>query len=218
MLAVVPVSIQQKARETPHETISGLESHRGSRSVGATTDGCGRKDHLSHRGKDQWVATMSEFLRSGAINEAPFNIIAASMYASLAQKAAAGQKKVPNQGTFTDVNIVSTLLPYCDAMFIDNGCRALLQDIPKEHKLPFPCKVFSPNTGADFIRYLMEIRDSASPEALEINRRGVRPRPFEASKKHLWSGKAEAIGVRHEILTAKSLYTKQDSVIPGKLT
>src|SRR5260370_42636779 len=80
-------------------------------------------------GKEQSMASLAEFLRSGAINEAPFNVIAASMYASLAQKAAAGQKKVPNRGTFTDVNILSTLLPYCDAMFMDNGCRALLQDI-----------------------------------------------------------------------------------------
>jgi hypothetical protein len=119
-------------------------------------------------GKEQSGAAMVEFLSSGALNETPFNIIEASMFASLAQKAAAGQKEVPNQGTFTDVNIVSTLLPYCDAMFMDNGCRALWQDIPREHKLPFPCLMFSPNTGADFIRYLKNIRDSASQEHLKL--------------------------------------------------
>ena len=47
-------------------------------------------------GKEQSAATMAEFLRSGAINEAPFNIISAAMYASLAMKAAAGQREVPN--------------------------------------------------------------------------------------------------------------------------
>jgi hypothetical protein len=104
-------------------------------------------------GKEKSMAALAEFLSSGALSEAPFNIIEASMFASLAQKASAGQKEVPNQGTFTDVNIVSTLLPYCNAMFMDNGCRGILQDIPREHKLPFPCAVFSPNTGAEFIRY-----------------------------------------------------------------
>ena len=142
-------------------------------------------------GKEQSVATMFEFLRSGAINEAPFNVIAAAMYASLAMKAAAGQKKVPSQGTFTDVNVLSTLLPYCDAMFMDNGCRALLQDIPREHKLPFPCAVFSPNTGADFIRYLKEIRDSASPEHLRLIAEVYGPDPLKPQKSIYGVGKRQ---------------------------
>ncbi len=37
----------------------------------------------------------------------------------------------PNQGTATDINIVSTLLPYCDAMFVDNKCRALFPTFPE---------------------------------------------------------------------------------------
>ena len=106
-------------------------------------------------GKGQPAAVaVAEFLRSGVMNEAPFNIIAASMYASLAQKAASGQKRPPNQGTINDVNMVSTLLPYCDGMFVDNECRALWQDIPRDFKLPFTCALFSPNIGDAFLRYL----------------------------------------------------------------
>ena len=86
-------------------------------------------------GVEQGNARLAEFIKTGAINETPFNIIASSMLASLAKKAAAGQKEIPNQGTVTDINIVSTLLPYCDAMFVDNGCRALLQDIPRDYAL-----------------------------------------------------------------------------------
>ncbi len=143
-------------------------------------------------GKEKSAATMSEFLRSGAMNDAPFNIIASSMYASLAQKAAAGQKEVPNQGTFTDVNIVSTLLPYCDAMFMDNGCRALLHDIPREHKLPFTRKVFSPNTGDDFLRYLKEIRDSASPEHLKLISEVYGPDPLKPQQSIYGVGKRQS--------------------------
>jgi hypothetical protein len=130
-------------------------------------------------GREQANARLAEFFRSGAINEAPFVSISASMWASLARKAASGQKTVPNQGTFTDINIVSTLLPYCDAMFVDNGCRALLHDIPKTHALPFPCRVFSPNSGADFIRYLREIRDSVTPDHLKLIEEVYGPDPMK---------------------------------------
>jgi hypothetical protein len=88
-------------------------------------------------GQQQGTAKLAEFLMQGAINEVPFNRIAAAMYASLAAKAAAGQKEIPNQGTATDIDIVSTLLPYCDAMFVDNKCRALLRDIPRDYALPY---------------------------------------------------------------------------------
>jgi len=133
-------------------------------------------------GKGQSAAKLLQFFGSGAINEAPFNTIGAAMYASLAMKAAAGQKEVPNQGTVTDINIVSTLLPYCDAMFVDNKCRAILQDIPRDHALPYPCLVFSPNTGEDFLRYLTEIRNSASPEHIAFIEEVYGPDPFEPPK------------------------------------
>jgi len=130
-------------------------------------------------GNEMGNTKLAEFFRSGAINEVPFNLIAAAMYASLAAKAAAGQKEIPNQGTTTDINIVSTLLPYCDAMFVDNKCRALLQDIPRDYALPYACKVFSRNTGADFIRCLIEIRDSVTPDHLKLIEEVYGPDPMK---------------------------------------
>jgi hypothetical protein len=53
------------------------------------------------------------------------------MFAAIAHRAANGQRKPPNRGMANDIGVVSTLLPYCDAMFIDNGCLSLLQNIPK---------------------------------------------------------------------------------------
>ncbi len=130
-------------------------------------------------GNEMGNTKLAEFFRSGAINEVPFNLIAAAMDASLAAKAAAGQKEIPNQGTATDINIVSTLLPYCDAMFVDNKCRALLQDIPRDYALPYAFKVFSRNTGADFIRYLIEIRDSVTPDHLKLIEEVYGPDPMK---------------------------------------
>jgi hypothetical protein len=133
-------------------------------------------------GEERRNAKLVEFFKSGAINEAPFNLIGAAMYASLAAKAAAGQRKLPNQGTVIDVNIVSTLLPYCDAMFVDNKCRALLQDIPNDCALPYACKVFSPNTGKDFVRYLTEIRDSVTPQHLKLIEEVYGPEPMKPQR------------------------------------
>jgi hypothetical protein len=119
-------------------------------------------------GKAEAPKAIAEFLRTGVMNDAPFNVIAASLFASLSQKAAAGQKRPPNQGTNNDVNMLSTLLPYCDAMFVDNECRALWQNIPRNYKLPYPCALFSPNIGDEFLQYLNKIRDSAPAEHLKI--------------------------------------------------
>jgi hypothetical protein len=142
-------------------------------------------------GREQGDAKLAEFFRSGAINEAPFNRIAASMFASLAAKAAAGQKEIPNQGTATDINIVSTLLPYCDAMFVDNKCRALLHDIPRDYTLPYPCRVFSPKTGADFIQYLGAIRDSVTPDHLRVVEEVYGPDPTKPQSSIYGVGKRE---------------------------
>jgi hypothetical protein len=57
------------------------------------------------------------------ISEAPFVKIQSLLYASLAMRAAGGQKELPNEGTNTDIETVAHLLPYCDAMLMDNGCR-----------------------------------------------------------------------------------------------
>jgi hypothetical protein len=129
--------------------------------------------------KKQSTEMLREFLASDAIDEAPFSVIGAAMYASLSRKAASGQKRMPNQGTANDIEIVSTLLPYCDAMFMDNECSALWHDIPKSHTLPYLCRVFSKNTGADFIRYLTEIKDSATPEHLKLIEEVYGPDPLK---------------------------------------
>jgi hypothetical protein len=131
-------------------------------------------------GKSESSRPMAEFLRNGVMNDAPFNVIRASLFASLSRKAAGGQKRPPNRGTSNDVDMLSTLLPYCDAMFVDNECRALWQDIPLDYKLPYPCALFSPNIRDEFLAYLRTIRDSASPEHIEIVSEIYGPNPLKA--------------------------------------
>ena len=97
-------------------------------------------------------------------SEAPFVKLQALMYASLAMRAAGGQKELPNEGTNTDIETVAHLLPYCDAMLMDNGCRALLLNVPVELRPADATKVFSPNVKEQFLVYLRSIRESVTAE------------------------------------------------------
>ena len=139
------------------------------------------------------AASVKEFLESGLTDQLPFNVIESLMFASLSRRAASGQKRMPDQGTLNDISVVSTLMPYCDAMFVDDGCRALLHDIPKDYKLPYPCAVFSKNNSQDFLAYLRSLRDSVTSEHLEILRDvydsdPMQPRGIYGIGKHKESG------------------------------
>jgi hypothetical protein len=98
------------------------------------------------------------------ISEAPFVKLQALMFASLAMRAAGGQRELPNAGTETDIQTVAHLLPYCDAMLMDNGCRSLLLNVPTDLRPPDARNVFSPNVKEKFLSYLRSVRDDVTAE------------------------------------------------------
>lgn len=96
-----------------------------------------------------------EFLRSDAIKMVPFNRISSMMWAALARQAATGRKRPPNRGMLSDVEMISTLLPYCDAMFVDRECYGLLRDHPLGAlQEEFDTRIFSLGDPGGFIEYL----------------------------------------------------------------
>lgn len=116
-------------------------------------------------------AVCETFFRDNVPKDLPFSKISAALYAVLASKAAAGQKEPPNKGTISDIRFISHFLPYCDAIFIDNKSRALINDLPKAHSLSslgFHCKVFSLSNKDEFLKYLGAIMEAATPEYLAI--------------------------------------------------
>lgn len=116
------------------------------------------------------LAKSIEYLTSEAMLRVPFNRISSLLYAALARKARAGQKRPPSQGMTTDIRMISALLPYCDAMFIDNEAHALLNEQPLRTEIDYGTQLFSLNTKERFVDYLKEIEDSATPEHLELVR------------------------------------------------
>jgi len=107
-----------------------------------------------------------EFLDSETFTESPASGIATRMWAVFGHKASNGQRQPPDRGTMNDINVVSTLLPYCDAMFIDNRCRALWTDIPKKYALKYQTEMFSTNTCEAFLDYVKNIEAAADPQIL----------------------------------------------------
>src|SRR5487761_756417 len=116
------------------------------------------------RSREEISRLETEFGKANRIAEAPFVRLQSLMFAAMAMRAAQGQKEPPDEGTTTDVETVAHLLPYCDAMFMDNGCRSLLLDVPKDLRPPETKRVFSLNIKAQYLDYLRSIRDGITPE------------------------------------------------------
>ena len=106
-----------------------------------------------------------EYLLSPSLRYVPFFKIYCMLLAALARKAAGGRKNLPNQGTAADFEMISLLLPYCDALFIDNECHGYLNEAPLKDEIRYGAKVFSLNTREAFLAYLDEVETNA-PEAV----------------------------------------------------
>ena len=108
-----------------------------------------------------------KYLSSPCLKEIPFNKISSMLFAAVARKAAAGMKKPPNIGLNYDIHILSTILPYCDAMLIDNECRSYLEENPLCDEIDYGTNIFSQNNKDELIEYLDEIKNHVSQEHLE---------------------------------------------------
>jgi len=111
-----------------------------------------------------------KFLLSDEVKEIAFVKISAALYASLAHQAAHGnRKKLPNIGMASDVTMIATLLPYCDAIFIDREMFNLCNLPPTKTILDqYQTKIFSVANNDQFIEYLNEIRNCTPESHFEI--------------------------------------------------
>jgi hypothetical protein len=135
---------------------------------------------LRHRGTadNELRSRVLAFLESDAFKDYPASRISTLVWAAIGRAAASGQKEPPNQGMGNDVRVL-TLLPYCDAMFVDNGCRALWEKIPRRYRTPYNTRLFSYKTREQFLAYLQDIEDTADPGILASVREVYgEPRPF----------------------------------------
>ena len=91
--------------------------------------------------------------------EQPNGKILAYMLAALADHFAHGRKKKPSAGFLNDVSAIASYAPYVDAMFVDIECAQLLQGKRCLEALKYRAKIFSLNSGEQFLAYLQAIID-----------------------------------------------------------
>ena len=94
----------------------------------------------------------------------PYHRVGAYLFAGLSRKVVAGQRKLPTRGFMNDVRAIAAYAPYVDAMFLDKECAALLMEEPLRSELDLKAKVFSLNTGEDFLAYLAGLEGRADDE------------------------------------------------------
>lgn len=110
--------------------------------------------------EDEAEVMVIDFLLTADFSNVIYNKIESMLWAAVARKAASGQKRLPTRGMTIDIQAISTLMPYCNAMFIDNECNALLSEEPLKTEISYLAKTFSFNNKEKFIEYLDEILDS----------------------------------------------------------
>jgi hypothetical protein len=110
-----------------------------------------------------------QYLKSKGVFRVPFIKICSLLWACIRHKAAhGGMKKPPNKGMVNDIEMIASLLPYCDAMYIDKGMAELLNHGEvKKGIAEYRTKIFSKVNKNDFLKFLDDIKDNASKEHME---------------------------------------------------
>jgi hypothetical protein len=113
---------------------------------------------------DECLKKLVEFWSWPELIKLPFHRIGAHMYAAIATRLAAGQKRMPSPGLSNDIKAVSTYAPYVDAMFIDIECENLLNDGRLKKKLMYRSRIFSKSSSREFFAYLQDLENELSAD------------------------------------------------------
>jgi hypothetical protein len=116
-------------------------------------------------GLDQKAATQKvhEFMTSDALLDVPWNRIRSMLWASFAREAQGGRKQPIDRGAANDIAAISTVLPYCDAMLVDNKSAEHLATGPLAQEVArYNCKVFSLQRCDALLDYLERV-EAESP-------------------------------------------------------
>lgn len=112
----------------------------------------------------QAVLSALEYLRTADFECLPFLRISSLLLAALARRAAAGQRRPPNRGMINDIQMVSVLMPYCDAIVVDKELHSLLCERDVQSRLAVPTRVFSPRNIDAFLTLLEETCNACTSE------------------------------------------------------
>ncbi len=116
------------------------------------------------------LKTIFQFFNSQDFRDLPFNKISSALWAAIEYQASTGGRvNPPNVGMTNDVEMVSTLLPYCDAILVDRDMHSILNFGPVKKLIePYGTKILSFSDKAELFRYLQEIKNKASKKHFRL--------------------------------------------------
>ncbi len=108
---------------------------------------------------------LQRFRLSQSVEQVPHVRIRSALYASVARQVAGGLKQL-ERSLSMDINTISVVLSYVDAIFVDNFCAARLSEKPVRAKIPAR-SVFSKRTMNELTNWLDELWRRATLEHFE---------------------------------------------------
>ncbi|MDH2381447.1 hypothetical protein [Bradyrhizobium sp. CER78] len=108
--------------------------------------------------------TAATFLDWVGNEQQPAHRIFAYLIAALGWRVSSGQSPALTAGILNDFIAIATYAPYVDAMFVDRQCASLLKQGRLRSDLNYKARIFSMSNKQEFLDYLEELADIASPE------------------------------------------------------
>jgi hypothetical protein len=114
------------------------------------------------------MSTVLRFFAETDLSAVPVVHITSHLWASVARDVGAGARP-PETSVFSDFRVISSLLPYCDAMLLDRACVGMLRNNPLRGIVEgHGCEVFSPRDFDAYMDYLRGIEANADPAHLSL--------------------------------------------------
>jgi hypothetical protein len=109
---------------------------------------------------------MDFFVSDELRQRAPAVRIEPLLWATLARAAQNGKKDM--EGDANDIGVIATILPYCDAIVVDNAWRARLSENPAASEVEkYEAQIFSRKNLEELMAYLDQIEAEAPSHVLE---------------------------------------------------
>jgi hypothetical protein len=116
------------------------------------------------------LSTVLRFFAEADFSAVPVAEITSHLWASVARDVGGGARP-PEPSLFSDLAVISTLLPYCDAMLLDRACVGMVRNNPlRDIVQEYGCQPFSPRDFDTFVDYLRSIEADADSAHLDLVR------------------------------------------------
>lgn len=119
---------------------------------------------------NEQLKTIFQFFDSQDFRDLPFNKISSALWAAIEYQASTGGRvNPPNVGMINDIEMVSTLLPYCDAIIVDGDMYSILNFGPvKKIVQQYGTKILSFSDKKELFEHLQEIKNKASKKHFQL--------------------------------------------------